>query len=241
MALYSALSKSYDDFFEAEYLSKLKNKYLLLLKKNGIKYGTLLDAGCGTGLMSLHLFENYYKIIGADISEDMLIQARKKAALNNYTIDFYNCDITKEFPFNVDFDAIISSLDVVNHIIDIKQVESFFLNCYESLKDGGIFLFDINAYKKFIRQYANRKYVHSSHHSVCVWKNNYNAQTELCEMNLEVFTKENDKYIKKTDFFIERYYSLKTIKRIIKKVGFRYFDVITIDKGTRHIICAKKI
>lgn len=241
MALYSALSKGYDDFFEAEYLSKLKNKYLMLLKKNGIKHGTVLDAGCGTGLMSLHLFENNYEVIGADISEDMLIQARKKATLSNYPIDWYNCDITKGFPFKQEFNAIISSLDVVNHIIDIKQVESFFLNCYESLKEGGIFLFDINSYKKFTRQYANRKYVYSSHHSVCVWKNSYNSQTELCEMSLEVFSKEDGKYRKNTDFFIERYYSLESIKRLIKKVGFRSFDVTTIDKGTRHIICAKKI
>ena len=241
MAYYAALSEGYDEFFEADYLIKLKKKYLLLLKKNGVKKGRILDAGCGTGMMSMYLYNNGYSVIGADISKGMLIKARKKSSEAKCNIDWYNCDITKDFPFSFSFDAIISSLDVVNHITERKQLESFFLNAYEALNDGGVFIFDINSLKKFTKQYADKKYVYSSHHSVCVWQNSFNPLTELCNMNLEVFIKENGKYIKNTDCFYERYYSLSTVKHLIKKAGFRSFCVSTVDRGTRYIITAKKI
>ncbi len=241
MPPYTALSSCYDNFFEQDYLSKLRNKYLILLKKNGIKKGTVLDAGCGTGMLSMYLYENGYNVIGVDLSENMLFQARKKSLSANYNIRWYNCDISKSLPENNGFDAIVSSLDVVNHITDTKQVYSFFLNVYESLKKGGVFLFDINSYKKFSRQYAKRTYVYSSYHSVCVWKNNFDSETELCQMNIEVYSKDNKSYVKHTDFFYERYYSIESIKSLLKKAGFRSFDYNAVDKGTRYIIIAKKI
>ncbi len=240
MPLYSALSLHYDDFFDKNYLQGLQNKYLLLLKKNGIKTGNVLDAGCGTGMLSMHLYDNGYNIIGADLSEDMLAVARKKSLVGNKNILWYNCNIAVSLPQNYTYNAIVSSLDVVNHITEKKDVASFFVQAYDALEENGVFIFDINSYKKFSRQYAQRKYVYSTHHAVCVWRNSFDRSQNLCKMNVEVYSKGDKGYGKKSDCFYERYYSPYLIHSMLRKAGFRRFAITTVDKGTRYIIVAKK-
>ncbi len=240
MALYNALSESYDLFFDKAYLNKIQKRYHNALMKNGIKSGKVLDAGCGTGMLSFYLYDKGYKVTGVDLSEEMLIKARKKSLENNVRIDWYNCDISKNLSLCKFFDAVVSSLDVANHITDINDLYRFFLNTYEVLNCKGLFVFDINSYKKFSKQYAQNKYVYSAHHSVCVWKNNYNFNTELCQMTVETYVKSSNGYKKKTDVFYERYYSLNQIINLLKKAGFKRVSYITVDKGTRHILTANK-
>lgn len=102
---------------------------------------TVLDLGIGTGLLTFELYSKGIQICGADFSEGMINQAKKKMPL----ADFYQFDFTSGLPVELQsrkFDYIISSY-AIHHIngkskIDlIKQLQ----NNLE--KDGRIFFADV--------------------------------------------------------------------------------------------------
>ncbi len=79
-----------------------------------VKGKTVLDIGCGTGRLSRQITKAGGKVIGIDISEKMLEQARKKDSNTEY-IHFNSNDA---FPFQNKFDFIVSNL-VLEHIKDL--------------------------------------------------------------------------------------------------------------------------
>lgn len=82
-------------------------KYLLE-NKLGNEVERVLDVGVGTGLLSLILAEMGYDVVGIDISERMLNEARRKAEEQGVKIDFRVGD-AENLPFKDEsFDAIVN-------------------------------------------------------------------------------------------------------------------------------------
>lgn len=84
---YNSTSSFYDD----RYREIQNEKYTLQFKNTDFRYKTLLDAGCGTGLLFEYIsnlkFVNLNKelrYIGLDISWKMLVQFYKKTKRTNY-------------------------------------------------------------------------------------------------------------------------------------------------------------
>jgi len=85
-----------------------------LLKKTALQGKTVLDVGCGTGILSMLAFEHgATKVICGDLSEYMLIQCKKKADVLGYKpnqIVFQQLD-AESLPFDSNFfDAVISGM-----------------------------------------------------------------------------------------------------------------------------------
>ncbi len=232
---YMALSEQYDSYFNEEYLLKIKKKYHLALLKCGIKSGKILDAGCGTGLLSIYFKDHGYETCGVDLSADMIDMAKKK----RLDIPFYVYDISNDLP-NGKYNAVLSSLDVVNHITNPENVKSFFRISCEHLSVNGALIFDVNTYKKFLREYGHHRYVYSSHHSLCVWDNDFMPDKNICKFDLKIYEKTSGNYKGMEEHFCERYYPLFDLKLWLKLAGFSDISYKSVDNGTRYIITAIK-
>lgn len=110
-------------------------KYAAALKKRGKK--TILDAGCGTGELSMRLLNRDNKLKCVDISGSMLkIFKEKLNALpdGSKKPDVINCDLNGKLPFrNMEFDAVVS-------VHALFMLENIFLTLDEFdrvLKKGG--------------------------------------------------------------------------------------------------------
>ncbi|HAR62614.1 MAG: hypothetical protein DKM50_06105 [Candidatus Margulisiibacteriota bacterium] len=136
-AQYYDLLAQYIDFNEiVDYLEEI-----LFYKEISPK--KVLDLGCGTGIASLIMSEKGYSVTGVDCSIDMLDVAKNKAAEKKIKIPFIQAKM-EEFKKDDEFDLVISLSDCINHLIPHKLVQKTFRNVYDSLTDGGIFIFDIN-------------------------------------------------------------------------------------------------
>jgi ubiquinone/menaquinone biosynthesis C-methylase UbiE len=75
-----------------------------------IARGKVLEVGVGTGLNFRHYPSNLTGLVGVDISEPMLAQAREKARGLPYPVDLQNADLADWSPETASFDTITSSL-----------------------------------------------------------------------------------------------------------------------------------
>ena len=111
----------------------------------------VLDAGAGTGRLSVRLFNEDADITALDISPEMLSQLHKK-----------NPDITtiegelEDMPFEDDtFDMVFSSLALVH----LKKIEPFLDECYRVLKDDGkLILVNVHYRKPMVLKDDKGKY-----------------------------------------------------------------------------------
>lgn len=72
------------------------NKRLIeLIIENTPKGGRILEAGCGTALLSLILADYGFEVTALDLREEVLEYARSKVHLNNIELNFMQGDILK--------------------------------------------------------------------------------------------------------------------------------------------------
>jgi len=129
------LVKYYDDLYH------IKDYHIeSIFIENNSKLNKVLDVGCGTGTHLKNLFKDGRIFYGIDISKEMIELANNK--FHNYSICYFkNCSIDK-FTETNNFDTIISMFNIVNHILDRKDLESYFKSISELLSDDGTFIFD---------------------------------------------------------------------------------------------------
>jgi len=133
---YDYLANFYDAFIDQE----VYEQYLDYINKYS-STGSVLDIGCGTGNLSLQLARLGYGVVATDLSENMLHIVSQRAEEESLKIEVGVYDMLD--PIEFQFDLIIASMDVINHLSDLEDVEFGFTNIYNSLRENGIFIFDV--------------------------------------------------------------------------------------------------
>lgn len=95
-----------------------------------------LDLGCGTGLAGEQFSPCCRRIVGVDISQEMLTIAAEKKLYNG----LIKSDITKYLSETRDSPDLIVAADVFTYLGDL---ESIFQKCFHVIKEKGLFLFSV--------------------------------------------------------------------------------------------------
>lgn len=110
MSFFDPIASSYDSWYErplGKFVDEVETRaaFELFQPKAGMY---VLDVGCGTGNFSIKLAKLGVKIVGIDISEEMLKIARQKAEKLGLEIEFKKMNVySLEFPSN-HFDGVFS-------------------------------------------------------------------------------------------------------------------------------------
>lgn len=113
-----------------------KQFYIKLAKDLSAK--TIVDLGCGTGLLTIELAKLGYQMIGLEPSELMLDVARKNS--QGLEIDWIQGDAASLKEFNADL--LIMTGHVAQFHIEKEQWESALRSIYNTLKPGGYLAFE---------------------------------------------------------------------------------------------------
>ena len=119
-----------------EYLvNQIKNHFSILSKgSNPFKKLTLLDVGCGGGLVAEPMTRLGAKVTGIDASEKNINVAKFHAEQMNLKIN-YICSTPEKL--NQKFDVVLC-LEIIEHVAD---VDFFIKTCAKLLKKNGIIFF----------------------------------------------------------------------------------------------------
>jgi SAM-dependent methyltransferase len=138
-ASYARLAVLWDD-----YGAYAKPDYASLLAAAEVRFRqpveSVLDLACGTGLLTRQLAARAERVVGLDVSVDMLEQARARTAAGNvrYLLaDFRDCCPGETF------DAAVCGGDSLNYVDRPEQLATVFRSVRRALRPGGLFAFDV--------------------------------------------------------------------------------------------------
>jgi SAM-dependent methyltransferase len=191
-----------------------------LWARDNLKPELVLDAGCGTGAVTLPLARKGYGMIGIDISDDMLSAARRKSESAGLDILFSRQDM-RAFELYGTVDSIICICDVVNYIADENDLRRFFRLSHNYLNSGGLLIFDISTEYKYKEVLGENTFCDINENAAYIWENNYNAGTRINEYLVTFFTEDGSgKYSRFEELHCLRAYSIAEITSALEAAGF---------------------
>ena len=111
------------------------------LGRAGYRDGTVVDLGCGSGVLAAALVETGYHVVGIDVSPAMLAIARTRAPNAEFRVGSF---VTTDLPTSV---AVTAIGEVLNYAFDSTNDDEaragLFRRVHEALVPGGVLLFDV--------------------------------------------------------------------------------------------------
>lgn len=213
-----------------------------VLGKKSLEPELILEMACGTGGLTEKLARDY-KIHAFDLSDDMLSVCENKIRSKNLKLFKQNM---VGFSAPASYDAIFSVGDSLNYVTDEKDFEAAIKSSYDHLKDGGIFIFDLNTEYKF--KNIPPVTVDEVEDVLYLWENIYDEEEKLNTYGVNFFRniKDND-YKRFYEEHLERAYDLTFVKNLLEKIGFKEIEVYDDyefkavgEKTSRYTIVARK-
>ncbi len=192
---------------------------------------SVAECACGTGEITLRLKRMGYRVTGIDISEEMLRVASEKARAAGLKIPFVRQDMCT-LSLHKRMDAVVCACDGVNYLNSMDAVRRFFKSTSLSLNDGGVLLFDISSQHKLSRTLGCNSLGYDDGERAYVWKNCYDPNSRLLEMELSFFVKNGGFYERFTETHVQRAHSQKEMLKALNAAGFekiQVFDAFTRD------------
>ena len=245
---YSTLSKIYDISRKEENIDVWTEFINKILKSCNLSLGdSVLDCGCGTGDISIFLAKSGYVVDAFDISSDMLMVAKEKSHNLGLHINYTIQDM-RHFKSHKKYSAITCINDGLNYLTTLKDVEMFFNNCNQYLKDNAFLFFDISSIYK-LENMNEQLYAEESDEFSYIWFNEYNEHEKLLTMDLTFFTQIKDNLFSRSyETHVQRGHSIEEIEFLLSKCGFSlistYSDIslnMPSDKSERIHFLAQKV
>lgn len=218
-AFYDSLQSDVMYEQRAGYIAKLFKKYDRLPTQ-------LLDVACGTGGFSLQFAKMGMSVTAADPSPEMLSVAQKKASATDLDIMLV-CQSARDTKLPYAVDGAVCCLDSINHIIDKRELKASFRAVAAAVKDGGLFIFDVNTPFKHRNILSGNTFVIENDDVYCVWQNSDCEKNGIVGICLDFFGKGADgKYIRTTEEFAERAYTDEEIRNMLEPAGLEVVAVL---------------
>ena len=144
MTVFEEYAKYYDLLYKDKNYSK-EIEYIDSLIRDYTDQHDIIEFGCGSGIHAIELAKLGYSVYGIDVSESMVQQANDRLSRLNDSlsnlISFHSGDLAN-FTSTKKYNIAISLFHVISYMETDYDVNNAFSTVNQSLKKGGIFIFD---------------------------------------------------------------------------------------------------
>ena len=219
MSAYETLAACYDELtYDIPYEKNL-TFFERLCARTHIRPQTVLDLACGTGSLSVLLAQRGYRVIGADLSEDMLAEAEQKAQALSDNRPFFICQSMQRLRLAEPVDAVICALDSLNYLQKPADCRKTFQRVSQALTPGGIFVFDINTPYK-LRGLDGQVFLDENDESYCVWRAEFDEEENCCYYGIDLFRRRGALWARSFEQHCEYAYDPDTLEQWLREAGF---------------------
>lgn len=211
----------------------------------------ILDLACGTGTLAIALTKQGCRVIGLEQSEAMLAVARQKAQRSELyfsegltgiesmgtggespfqpeiRLNWLNADMRRfQLPLSVDVTLCYS--DSLNHLLSPADLEKCFQCVFQSLRPGGLFLFDLNTLDNFRTHWTGRDVSEGPNYRLTITagfdESTGRANAEIMAEEYADDGPQDGLRVTEEDVF-EQYYPDETLKKLLIATGFEVESV----------------
>lgn len=218
MGAYEALAASYDRLTNDVDYEATVAFYREILAEEGLRPRTAVDLACGTGSVSVLLAKQGLRVIGVDMSEEMLTVAQQKTeGLQNPPR--FVCQKLQNLALPRGVDLAVCALDSLDYITNPEDCAEAIRRVYRALNPGGIFIFDVNTPEK-LRSMDGQVFLDEDDDVYCVWRGEFDEQTNICTYGMDLFQRQGRLWRRSFEEHREYAYSAQQLAEYLKAAGF---------------------
>lgn len=242
--IYKNLSKYYQDLIlDKEYDGW--TEFMLSVVKNNLNYGVGYDVGCGTGIFTRKLKKAGYKVVGVDLSPEMLSVAEEISVKENVNVEYRLADMRFIKSFEK-LDFITAVNDGLNYIPQ-KDLSKTFLAFSKCLKKGGMLLFDLSTEYKLSKILNGNMFGSDDEDLSYIWLSEYDEELNSLTINLSFFEKTGELYKRRDEQQTQYAHQLTAVETALKNAKFEIKSITgawgeeITNSSERAVFLAKKL
>ena len=233
-------SEYYHELYQHRTTEEAENFIRQLVRANLLPIeGTCVDLACGKGRFSVSLNDYVQKVVGFDLSKNNIDFANKLGLSN---ANFETLDMRQPFHLK-DLDIVFNMFTSFGYFDHEPSNQQVIQNVYDSLKKGGIFVFD---YLNCFGIEANLISTETQVKQTATYKIQRYIENGFIKKKIQILPKNNSQTQNITEQI--RYYLSATLREMLEKVGFEIvhhwgdyqLSPFEEKKSTRSIFYARK-
>ncbi|MBO6159532.1 MAG: class I SAM-dependent methyltransferase [Firmicutes bacterium] len=191
--MYDRFAELYDEFMQEISAEEWADYAEALWTRHELSPHLVLDLCCGTGSLAIELTRRGYDLIGADGSDRMLDEAKKKlreASMEDKILLLLQ-DM-REFELYGTVDSILCTCDSLNYLLQEEELETVFRLAENYLEQGGLFMFDMNTLYKYQNLLGDQTFAQVRDDAAFIWENYFYEEEGINEYTVTFFEKTAD-------------------------------------------------
>lgn len=177
----------------------------------------VLDLCCGTGTILAALQDKGYEVTGLDGSAEMLSRAREVAAPGTELLLQRLPAAAPPSPGT--FDAVVCCFDSVNYFVEESGLTGLFGYAAAALREGGLFIFDVNTRKKLEEVFGSSHYGDDLDDFAYVWRNRYRPEQRTVDFLITLFVRAGDAFQRAEEHHVQRWFASHELVATADAVG----------------------
>ena len=218
MNAYHALAASYDRLTADVDYEAIVTFYHQILERENVRPKSAIDLACGTGSVALLLAQKYDRVIGVDMSEEMLTVAFQRAQEQD-RMPLFVCQKLQQLRLPKAVDMAVCALDGLDYILDPGDCQEAIHRVYQALNPGGIFIFDVNTPEK-LRAMDGQVFLDEDDDVYCVWRGEFDEESNICSYGMDLFQREGERWYRSFEEHKEYAYTAEQLTSYLKAAGF---------------------
>ena len=223
MNAYHELAFSYDRLTADVDYEKIIAFYHTILEREGVQPRSAVDLACGTGSVALLLARDGLRVVGVDLSEEMLTVAAQRTQEADVFVQ-YTCQPLQEMRLPRGVDLAVCALDGLDYILDPADCAEAIRRVYKALNPGGMFIFDVNTPEK-LRAMDGQVFLDEDDDVYCVWRGEFDEQTNICSYGMDLFQRRGEIWERSFEEHREYAYTRQQLTQFLKDAGFTHIRV----------------
>lgn len=223
MDAYHNLAASYDRLTNDVDYEATVDFYNEILRRENLAPRTAVDLACGTGSVTAILARQGIRVVGVDMSEEMLTMAWEKSC-DIEPAPFFICQKLQQLHLPKGVDMAVCALDSLDYITDPEDCAEALRRVYRVLNPGGIFIFDVNTPQK-LRAMDGQIFLDEDDDVYCVWRGEFDEETNICSYGMDLFQRDGDVWVRSFEEHKEYAYSREQLVGYLKDAGFTHIRV----------------
>lgn len=216
---YEQMAQVYDAFMSDAPYDELLKFTCEIIEQYGNDVKKIADLGCGTGTMAVYLSKQGFAVQAVDYSADMLTAAQQHSANAGQHIQFIHQDL-RELEGLQELDAAVSYFDVINYITEPDELRQTFGRIAASLKEDGIFLFDVHSLYSFEHNYAGETFSVIEDDLSYIWFCEAGEEPGEVFHDLTFFVRKGELYERFDEYHHQRTFPVSFYGTLLKEAGF---------------------